>query len=88
MHEYRHVSRWVESNTVIQKMLKKGGLPLTRIIRRELYRLLAENYIAQSQWANAVAALKQARGQGGSWQLHERQIHAMHKAAMKAAKSS
>jgi len=85
VHEYRHVSRWVESNAVIQKMLKKGGLPLTRIIRRELYRLSAENYIAQSQWANAVAALKQARAQGDSWQLHERQIYAMYQSAMKAA---
>ena len=89
--EYRYLSRWVESNQVIQKMFKKGGLPLTRLIRHELYRLQAENFISQSQWANAVVALKQARGQGdgwrrnGGWQLHERQIYAMYQAAMKAA---
>ena len=32
-----------------------------------------------------MAALKQARGQGDSWQLHSRQIYAMYQAAMKAA---
>ena len=91
VNEYRFVSRWVESNTVIQKMFKKGGLPLTSLIRHELYRLQAENYISLSQWANAVTSLKQARAQGNGWlkdsarQLHEKQINAMFNAATKAA---
>ena len=90
VNEYRAISRYVESNLVIQKMFKKGGLPLTRIIRHELYRLQAENFISLSQWANAVASLNLARGQGEGWrpnegwQLHERQIYSMYQAAMKA----
>ena len=85
VNEYRYVSRWVEANVVISKMLKKGGLPLTRVVRRELHRLQAENYISQSQWANAVNALKAARGQGDSWELHQRQIYALYNSAAKAA---
>ena len=91
VNEYRSVSRWVESNAVIQKMFKKGGLPITRLIRHELFRLQAENYSSLNQWANAVTSFKQARAQGNGWlkdsprQLHEKQISAMYNAAMKAA---
>jgi len=84
VNEYRAISRWAEANFAAQKMLKKG-LPLTRRMKRELHELMASSYASQSQWANSVGSIKQARGLEDRPELHLRQINYMYNAAMKAA---
>ncbi|MBL68557.1 MAG: hypothetical protein CMO74_08955 [Verrucomicrobiales bacterium] len=84
VEQYRANSRWAEANVAAQKMFKKG-LPLTRRMQHHLHELMAASYASQSQWANAVASLKQARSLGDSAELHGRQIAYMYNAGLKAA---
>jgi TolA-binding protein len=84
VHEYRAISKWAEANSAAQKMFKKG-LPLTRRMQRELHELMSASYASQSQWANSVASLKQARALGDRAELHLRQISHMYNAGLKAA---
>ena len=84
VHEYRAISKWAEANAAAQKVFKKG-LPLTRRMQRELHELMSASYASQSQWANSVASLKQARSIEDRAELHLRQISYMYNAGAKAA---
>ncbi|MCH8829746.1 MAG: hypothetical protein IID45_09235, partial [Planctomycetes bacterium] len=84
VYQWRRGSEWAKSNLAAGRMLKKG-LPADPRSKRELHRLMAENFGNLGQYVNAVASLKQARSLGDNAALHYQHIYRLHQAAAKSA---
>ena len=79
IHHWRRLSQWAKSNAIAAKMTAKG-VPTDKSFQRDLLHIVAENYHAMSQWANAGDTVKKVRALGDDFGQMWRQAYFLNNA--------
>ena len=82
VYQYQRGGDYAKSNLAGRKLLSKG-LPRDAKAKRQLHRVMSDNFANLGQYTNSVNSLKQARALGDSQDLHYYHVYRLHQANAK-----